>query len=49
MKMLQSRHTNNPHTDKCNCGLTRYTGKRRAQAEIRLRLPDRGADRLDSR
>lgn len=30
MKMLQSRHTNNaynPHADKCNCGLTRYTGK----------------------
>ena len=28
--MLQSRHTNNaynPLTDKCNCGLTRYTGK----------------------
>lgn len=25
--MLQSRHTNNPHTDKCNCGPTRYTGK----------------------
>ena len=36
--MLQSRHTNNPHTDKCNCVLQDI------QVRVTVSLQDNKAD-----